>query len=457
MARTFEITDTAQTKSFDMQGADADRVAGSRYWTLDGERTTEIWDVVIQDTAANIRTAIQTLTDLAAMVREWKRDKLTQSEIVLNWRTDGEDIKFAFIHNLEIQALDTIVNDIDLEHATATYRIAITRDTAWRSNTALTNVVSGTISALGGQWDLSSVRSGGDFPAHLGMTTVQVDTTGTMDKIWIGIHPVREWGTPITTLLELEDGTMGTDTSSVSDGNASGGNAAECTFVTEQGMAHRVTRAFDGGIDHSQSGYYHVLLRARLDNSNTIAGIRMSLGFLAFGSQVPHATFTTQYIDGANYGTLYAIIPMGTIMLPPMGLREPFGELSASEGSFWSNIRLHFEAQQIAGSGKLRFDAVALIPAEHSLFIDKAQLIDGDFVTALIDREGNVSAITENLARTNFSNFPIISDAGMYPYAYPREGGILVVAGQRENNSYIGDHFDYLTIDELRYSHNLYI
>lgn len=457
MAVTFDIRNKAGTTIFDMQGTDADRITSTRLWTPNGEITTEVWEIVIKDTAANIRNNIQDLTDLAAMAREWQQDKLQDSEIVLRWRTEGEGIKQSLIHKIEITPLDDTVIDIDLSTGTAKYRIAITRDTAWTSDTALTSSNVATHSSLGGQWNLSGSRSGGDYPAYLGITSLQASAgNGTLDKLWLGIHPLREWGTPIQTLLELEDGVMGTDTSSITETAASGGNTAECTFATQAGMKHRVSYAFSS-TDHSQSGYYHVLLRARLDSSTTIVGVRMSLGFLAFGDQVPHSKHTTQYIDGSDGGTLYALIPMGTVMLPPTGLRDPMGFIGAAETSFWSNLRFHIEAQRISGTGKLRLDALILIPAEHSVYVDKMNLAATEWVRILADQEGNMSAITENSGSTSLSNYPIVSDTGMYPYTYPREGGILVVAAQRDKNSYKDDDFQNWGVSQLYYKYNLYL
>jgi hypothetical protein len=457
MAAVFRLENRDASTNFNFVDVDAKRRLGSHRVTPRDDRVTEVWRITKQvTTAAAVRTAIIKLEGLMEDMALWHEDLVESDSIWLRQGTDGETVKRALVYNYELVPVETGNVSSDLLNNLAYFDMAITRDRAWESVTASTANLAATIDTLGGEWDVSGSISGGRLDSRLEALRYIVQSgDGPYERAWIGIKPLRYGTTNFGTLFECEDSTMlEAGTTSVVDASASGGDIAETDFDTGAGtaMTFRFSYQFvvTGSGDEDQAGNYHILLRARVTNADTKAGIRLSTGFKSPTQADPHIKLATQYIDG---DINYRLYPMGTVMLPPTGYRGVLQDLMGGDGpgaaAFWDNLRIHLEAERLEGTGDLRSDCFVLIPAEHSVFIDNMAVDATEFLDIFTNEDGTLEAYTETSSRAAFNSYPIISDTGIKPWGYPKEGGVIVAAAERDTVHTLGDLWGGAWIDVL--------
>jgi hypothetical protein len=451
MAAVFRLENRDASTNFNFVDVDAKRRLGSHRVTPRDDRVTEVWRITKQvTTAAAVRTAIIKLEGLMEDMALWHEDLVEADSIWLRQGTDGETVKRALVYNYELVPVETGNVSSDLLNNLAYFDIAITRHRAWEDVTATTANTAVTMDSLGGTWDLSGTVSGGRLDGRLETLRYTIGT-GTIERAWIGVKPLRYGTTNFRTLLECEDGAFpDTGTSSIVDATASGGDCAETDFDSGDGeaMSFRVSYRFvtTPAGDPDQAGNYHVLLRARVTNADTDVGIRLSVGMLASGNAVPHVKLATQYIDS---DTSYRLYPMGTVMLPPTGYRQVLqGIIDTDAPAWWDDLRLHLEAERLTGTGDLRSDCFVLIPAEHSIFMDNISLGAGTNLHIITNEDGSLEAYGGTL--TSISQYPIISDTGIKPWGYPKDGGVFVIAAERDTIHTLGDDFSGASVDDLR-------
>jgi hypothetical protein len=211
-------------------------------------------------------------------------------------------------------------------------------------------------------------------------------------------------------------------------------------------MAYRVGSNVEGSGTHHQAGYYHIFVRAKVDNADTQAGVRMNTSWRTWTTATPRSTYATQYIDG---DTNYRMIPLATAMIPPSGLRNVMQNIGASANSLWQIILVNLEAEKIAGTGNLWLDCLVFLPAEHSVFVDDMDLDTATVLNILTNEDGTIEAYTLNAAENAYHHFPTISDTGMKPWGYPIDGGIFVILGERETVHNLVDDADVVDVDAI--------
>jgi hypothetical protein len=122
---------------------------------------------------------------------------------------------------------------------------------------------------------------------------------------------------------------------------------------------------------------------------------------------------------------------------------------AGSEDAFWEDIRMHLEAERISGTGDLRTDCYVLIPAEHSVFLDKLGVGASGHIEIFTNEDGSLEAYVTNAGRTQITDYPIVSDTGIKPWAYPKDGGVIVAAAERDTSHVLGDLWGGAWIDVL--------
>jgi hypothetical protein len=457
MAITFRFENNAATTTYDFTGTDAKQLHATRVWTPGGDRVTETWRFVKGgDTQANIRTSIISLEDMLADLDDWMSDVLEEESIWVRFATDGETAKRALIYSYEVQPIEYQDFSMGLTLQQAFFDIAITRDVAWEDVSASSNEITSTKLWLGSQWDFSGSISGGRLPARIQRLRI-LNGSGnpgntTISRAWIGCRPKR-YGTTFTSLFECEDHTgVGADTTSQTDTNASGSgtNSSRTTFATEEGMAQRVGIPLS---DYSETnhlaGYYHAFLRCRVDNADTQVGVRLSTSFWSFDLSIPRNQTATQYLDGE---TAYRILPMGTIQMPPSGLRTTMQNLGPPMTDFWDKFWFNFEAQRITGTGNFWMDCMVLIPAEHSIYVERLHSDPGTVINIITNEDGTLEVYTLSGNELLFGEVGTISDTGMKPWGYPRDGGVIVVVAENTADTLdvVNCDLDAIDLDDVR-------
>jgi hypothetical protein len=458
MAVTFRLENQNASTTFTFDGTDVKQLVGTRFWTPAGDRVTETWRISKNDTAANIRTSITSLEDLLRDMHEWQTDLLENDSIWVRWASDGETAKRALLYSFQLVPVEHGTISMGMDGvAHAYFDIAITRHFAWEDVSASSNQITSTKDWIGAQYDQSGTLSGGRLPGRVERLRISNGSGFVISKAWIGCRPKR-YGTTFTTLFESENGSTGTDTGLVTDNTAGGAspsaganNALQCTFATDSTMAQRCEYAFTTpAITNHQAGHYHVLLRCRVTDSTLQVGIRLTVGFASFQADEPHIQFATQYITGTDTpGTSYQLVPMGTAMLPPTGLRYALQNFGPPMTNLWDSLRFTWHAEKLSGSGNLNFDSFILIPAEHSIYLENMELSSSEVLNVLTNEDGTLEAYVTNSAESLLQSFPVVSDTGINPWGYPRDGGIFVLAGMRDIESDVDADMTYLDVEAL--------
>jgi hypothetical protein len=148
--------------------------------------------------------------------------------------------------------------------------------------------------------------------------------------------------------------TLGTDTASAADTDASGGNAAECTYATNALMARRVHITRVTLLD-SLRGFCDVIARCKPSAASehlVQARWAPSLADPApyVGQGVPEDGVSLDWSDATSFS--YVDVNLGTIYLS----EDPAHALAGLALEIWS--------QRISGSGNMRFDEVSLVATD---------------------------------------------------------------------------------------------
>jgi hypothetical protein len=308
------------------------------------------------------------------------------------------------------------------------YTLILERMPWWEDDTYLTGLGFGaTVDSLGGVDAYNAIV--GDMPARIAILQVSAGASGyTLTELWIGFKSSR-YGTPgdFEPVWECEDGTLTNNTSSQSDGTASGGYMAQCTFATAT-MCDRVLISVDDVVASSadyrdQRGSYIVLLRAKVDASTT-ARVQLLDGISAH----TNASFRTQSRVPIE-STSWYLYELGTVDIPP-------GKNNYVPDNFLSEYTLKIQAERTAGSGDLYMDALVLIPTEGAIHVDNAMIYYGDYI--LIVMAHPTGAVTGWTFDT--TNIPkLAADVHPINFSLPVGAGVAIVAAQRETSHVLTD------------------
>lgn len=436
----FEIYDEVNGvgTTYDFLTAGLKPVIGS--WREDrrGNRVMYTVLLVAKDTAANIRSAVNSLEDMLFEANRFIRDALEEESVWYRVQTDGESAKRALVYDFLLEPTDTAAFEIHLEHEAALYALNFTTDGAFEEPTSQYELSPSTLSTLGGTWDLTADITGGNEDGRIAIFTAH-STTNEVNyrKMWIGIRPGRF---PVGTgdfdpVFNVTDFAV-TGISSGTDANASGGAYRNVSFSGGEELAFKFSNLLSGKSSSWQyyRGRYLVLFRAKVSDGTTTCAVRVSTSFFTPALSDPILLGQTQYISG----TAWRFYEMGEIDIPPGRVHS---KLDLDE------FRINIEAGRIAGSGNLYADCFILIPAHHLFTWDGAEFgADPAIHTPITDAQifsfpdFTLEAYVVDLDGTIRPGTAMaLATPGGKNWRWPIDGGFIVVAAERTTGQVISD------------------
>jgi hypothetical protein len=417
MALVFRIENNDATDTYDMLG-NLQLVRGSFGPQAGGEGlVTEVWEVISQDTIANMMSDDTALETILEKARRWHRIKTEYESIWLRWHVDGETAKRALIYDYAKNHQPGLTDDPLMELSTIREQLAITRHPYFESVSASTDSTSG-ISALGGVWDLTGSISGGTIDARINKMTIGSSNSEEFKRYWVGITDSPHITTTYDPVAECGDGTTGTDTT-VS------GSTMVTAFV-DTSLTHRfsVELADFGSPANNLIGRHLVLLRCK-NAVGTASAIRMSTSFFS-----PPSASESRQVQSIVYVAAdeYRTIEVGEVDIPGGAWREDIDDIDPGL-AVWA---LNFEISRTSGSGSFTSDAIVLVPSEHILTWRDAVVRADNLETANM-----ITFENDEVVGYSIDNLPdrLVETAsiGTRNWSYPINGGHVVFVAQDQN------------------------
>lgn len=438
-------------------------LTGSWRETLQGNRVVTTCSLAKEDAtdSVNIREAVADLEEFMNRALEYSLDHLESYECWFRWQTGGESEKRALVYSSHIEPLDHEVDDIHLSSGAGRYLFSFSRDLDFEELTSQ-SASQNNISSVGGYVDLISGINGGGTNGRIEKLLLKPRMASVnLYKAWVGIRPERYGiGAPnqgnITagfhpvlnfTLGSQADVTY-TSLTVPSVADAYNGFVIRDTFAGGEGMTIKLEESLASDY---YVGRYLVLLRARLTAGTGLCSVRIGAAFGAFGNvgafyEKPLTLGNTQYIG--DTASAFRFYELGIIDIP--GDR-------ASHVPYRTSINIFLETGRVSGSASLDTDCLVLIPADHYITWNYASfgnvLVSGLRGDAYIhtNPEGGTSGIVVDPTLTGGA---VVGSVGGIAYdyaelggspaswAYPRHGGFLVVAAEREDGQTVADSLD---------------
>jgi hypothetical protein len=391
----------------------------------------KIWEtigLVSGATDANIRTTKAQIDDYIERAKLYIDNPVEAKGIWLYVQSEGESAKRALIYDGSTDLVSSSVfNTPLLGRDSAIFRIALLRHPYWENPSGSAVNVNG-LSAWGGKGNLGTLT--GTTYGRIQRALFTSSTAARLGKFWIGIRPSRHGTAQFTTVWEAEAGTPHSpDTSVVADGTASGGSKMQTTFASVSTMYNRFEVRLSNVVGSNFShniGRYLVLMRCKVSSGTTQVLVRLASGWDRF------TTHTEQIIDGK---TSWNLVEMGEIQIPPTGNRD--GVMTTDDALGYFGLLL--SAERLSASGTLDVDGFVLVPSEHIITGDGADVYSGnsgqlDYYTAPLypfsEKGDDQYAIFRNPAPVNGIQFV---DYTFTNWQYPIIGGTLVVAAEPWN------------------------
>jgi hypothetical protein len=390
---------------------------------------TETFEIIDQDTAANMRTADSDLEAILEKARRFHSNRNTPESIWLRWHTDGETAKRALIYEYLKRHDPTLTAEPLMELPSIRELIAITRHPYFESLSSSSSSTTG-ISTLGGAWNLSGTISGGTVDGRINRFTIAAgEVNEEINMLWIGITDGEHISGAYDPVAECGSGTdIDADTSVV-------GTTMETTFTADADLIYRfsVTLEQFGSTTDEFIGRHLLLLRCKTDASTEI-GIRASSTYfdspgVADPKQVKSITYITN--------TAYQMLELGEFDIPGIPWRQELDDASPSLDDW----RFAIEATRLSGTGKLYADALVLVPADHLFQWSSATFREAIDEIGVVhtDEDDHISAYVENALLPKIIEIPIM---GARNWRYPHQGGYVVFVAQHTDG-----HDRTLTVD----------
>lgn len=385
----------------------------------------EVLTVGGEGSTANLLSAEAEIQELLENARLFREDPLHDLATWLEWNTDGESAKRAYIHEGRFQINQPKQSAGGFLNAGLFGQLALIRSPFWENITAET-VSTSSVSLNGGVWTLSGESAySGNYPARIGVAHFDLNSTNKIGSLWAGIRSVRGGIADFESVWQLVSGMGLVDTSYQTDANAVGGSAQECTFSTTATEALRVypelgVVAPTADYDHF-IGTYLILGRFRCETS-TQAWVRIATGFnegIRYGPRVV-----------VEASTDYRLYDLGVISIPSGPYR--YGMVSHYD---LSDFRIDIYAERLSGSGSLWLDELILIPTDH--FFKSVSARDSVLEAyTFTDPDDHVWADMVDVL------YEAACEVSPFNWAFPTDPGFMVIAGARST-----DHQDTWTTD----------
>lgn len=374
MARVLRIADVTQTDTIDL-------LAGTwaleqRSWTTRGpspnlDLISETVNLIASSNDLTIADAAAEIDERLEKVRLFHADPNNNVSYWLETNTADEQARRALLYNGSTAIGTGIGYGPLFEQDTGVLSLAVDRHPLWESPTS-TSITTSALTINGSAASLPTVA--GTAPARMYQVDAYGDTGGDLtpiSEVWIGIRPDYTSSADFVPLWEAELGdSTSTDTSEQADVTASGGKVMQCDFTTAATLTDRVTIIADDVTAstnfHHFKGRYLVLARVKASAASTTIGLQLRPGYYRNATDSAYATCEETYITN----TVWRLVPLGEVQIPPEGAYT--GQTTAHLQYFGFSLW----AERVSGTGKLDFDYLCLIPAEHLVYLNGANIIE---------------------------------------------------------------------------------
>lgn len=427
------LADDDGTTLLDMEGGDfyTDAPYEDR-GALPGEQTVPVSIPLVRITDRDgIRRDVNHLQQVLTNARLYHSDPLQSGWTWLEWITPGEDDKRALVYGGSIALPgESRIGGAMLRTPRSNPVVAVDRHRYWETPTP-EFVLATNVSLLGGTVALSGE---GTADSRIGTLTISLLTERPYSipagphNVWAGIRPTYAGTGSFEPTWDLLSGTLGSNTTSQSDGEAVGGTAARVAFSALNTDANRVyVKVGDilGSNEDHMIGRYRVLLRYKLNGTTSQAAIRLRSGVgnisdPADGIANPRV-FVTPY---ALSSTAFDLVDLGVINIPWLGNKLGWGADQVAE------CALAIDAELLAGtpaSDYLWLDTITLIPADRFLYAEGVRYDDVFYTAVHTLPNDDTHAVVRYVPA--FGDTPLsMADLSMQNFTVPREGGVLVIA-----------------------------
>lgn len=440
MALTLRIENSDATTTFDLTAVVK---RGSHQQQRAGNKVIETWSLLKKGTAAQVRTAVNSLIDLLEQAVEWHDNTTKDDSVWLREATDGETAKRALVYNYELQPVDAGSKSPYLINPGTEWQLAITRAAEWEPTTAsFTAGDTGIALSLSGgilPTGATSTYQGGTKNGRISKLTILPTYLGVagLERCWVGIRPTGEITDPFShefdPVIALEDIATGTaDNDIYTDGSID----VVRTRFSDAGGVDALSRRWVISINDTPTtdpthyiGSYLVLMRYQVTVSGTEIGVRLSTGYSTALTGAPTSVNDIQYLEYT--GGAYRLAPLGTAVI--VGQRTP-DSVTFYPGYF----TFHLDAGRFAGTGHLYSHRLILIPSPHSIFVDNIGL--GAYATGVAyaytsEAEKLAGYSLQSLAGPGLNTLSLSPDE----WEWPTDGGFIVVAGERAASHVLTD------------------
>ena len=402
----------------------ANFLTGNARLAVDGYSNTDaadeegyIWEPIklinpLATTAdADLRTAKKTIDELLEKARRWKANNLEPDPVWLYWQSEGEDAKRSLVVDGSSEITGSEFDSPLLGVFGLELHVAIKRGKYWESESG-TSIINLTM----GENEVWSIGNAGGTAAQR-ITYLRINETSAsinIRKAWLGIRPTYRGTANYVPLWEAELGVGGVDSSTVSDGNASGGQCILTTFATTPTLDYRVQIELQDVISSNYDdmvGRYLVLGRMRVDSGNTQVFVQLRTGWATAGTVVG-----STYLDGV---AAYDLYELGEVQIPLMGNRDGQGSLISRMKQFKFSVY----AERLSAAGSLRIDYLYLVPSEHLITFLDDQTNSVPYIYAYTDQDNAQYAFGED----GGNEIKSISTS-FHNWEYPVGGGVMVIA-----------------------------
>ncbi len=388
---------------------------------------TSTFTLVAVGTDSAIAAAIQPISELAEQNRLFWEGTY-RDPVWYEYSADGESAaKRALVK--EIGLLPVIQGPYmpTLGRGYAYFTIAIVFKEEWEDHTTTTILNAVTCQSVYG-WGTVSAQSG-SFPARISKLILTNGPSTPLYKYWAGIKPTGDGISSFNGKWELENGTMGSDSGTVTDTTGGTVTAVRCTFAGTPSMAKRVSMTVDDACAdsnyHHFTGRYNVLLRARVLASASTVTFQMKSGF---GTALAPAEY--KQITNTNY----QFISLGEVLIPPMGQYVNF---------YGSGINRTFTiavfAERNSSIGSVNMDCLCLVPADHytsaiGCAVDSA----GGYTAAYTHEDDSHGGYSLDAS----GNPQGALELGFRDWELPIKGGLFVICAERNGAQVRADTVD---------------
>jgi hypothetical protein len=372
--------------------------------------------------------ALHQLQDVMEGVRRYHDGVPTVESWWLEWNSEDEDPKRALIYTMTLDfPVTRNVTSNFMECYGTDIKMALTRHPLWETITA-DHTTDASVDNTGGIMALGTID--GTAPARI--ETLQVHPTATITSLvehWFGIRPTHSGTAAFTPVWSCEFGTDGTDAVDAADGGTVSGNRVTVSFATNTTLVKR-SGILLSNIEATTTDYpdyigrYLVLCRCSV-TAGTI-GLQMRSGYQ---DNLIHEEI---YVDNASY----YLHELGEVFIPPWASHLTKGD------SFLGTFQISLFAERVSGAGSLYLDCLILIPTEHFLYVNDAQIgaTTHNLYVQTLEQDTTISyeiwtAPNPDQARDALEHIPKL-------WYIPTEGGILVYAGQCATAHVLGTPVD---------------